>query len=100
MDAYSGGGRMIAKISILISIVVSTINVILLMRLYQEEYDEEYDDDEELYQWAVAIKKDGKVIFFEAVMAKTSEEALAIARAKAGVVEGDGHKWNCVGPFK
>ena len=91
---------MIAKISILISIVVSTINVILLMRLYQEEYDEEYDD-EELYQWFVTIKnKDGKVIFFEAVMAPTREEAIAIARAKAGVTEGDGHKGNCMGPFR
>lgn len=87
---------MIAKISILISIVALTINVILLMRLFQEEYD----DDEELYQWVVAIKnKDGKVIYFESVMAKTSEEAIAIARAMAGVVEGDGHKVNCEGPF-
>ena len=95
---------MIAKISILISIVVSTINVILLMMLYKDKYDEEYDeeyDDEELYQWVVTIKnKDGKVIFFEAVMAKTNEEAIAIARAMAGVTEGDGHKGNCVGPFK
>ena len=88
---------MIAKISILISIVVSTINVILLMRLYQEEYD----DDEELYHWVITIKnKDGKVIFFEGVMAKTSEEAIAFARAMAGVVEGDGHKANCEGPFE
>lgn len=87
---------MIAKISILISIVISTINVILLMRLYQNEYD-----DEEMYRWGVAIHdKDGKVIFCETVIAPTSEEAITIARAKAGVVEGDGHKGNCVGPFE
>lgn len=91
---------MIAKISIIISMIAIAINAMLLMRLYRNEYDDEYDD-EELYQWVVSIKnKDGKVIFFEGVMAKTSEEAIAIARAKAGVVEGDGHKGNCVGPFE